>query len=302
MNDMRPILVAGRAGQLARCLVEQGRASGFAMIARGRPELDLAHPATAEQVVTAINPRAVVNAAAYTAVDQAETEPELAFTINRDGAAHLAAAAVRHGIPFIHVSTDYVFDGTKEAPYEENDAPSPLNVYGRSKLEGELAVRERNPAALVLRTSSVYSPYGHNFVRTMLRLAEIRDEIRVVNDQKAAPTSASELAKAILAILKRLIENGVPEHGIYHLAGSGAATWFEFAAAIFSGSARRGWRAPKLAAISTAEYPTPAKRPMNSALNCDKALRAFGVRLPAWRESLENCLDRIAVNQESARC
>lgn len=302
MNDLGPILVAGRAGQLARCLVEEGRAHGFVVTACGRPELDLTNPETADQVVTAIGPRAVINAAAYTGVDQAEGEPELAFAINQDGAARLAAAAARRGIPFIHVSTDYVFDGAKGAPYDEEDVPSPLNVYGRSKLAGEVAVHEQNPAALVLRTSSVYSPYGHNFVRTMLRLAETRDEIRVVNDQKAAPTSASELAKAILAVVEKLIERGEGKNGIYHLAGSGAATWFEFASAIFASTARRGGRVPKLAAISAADYPTPARRPANSVLNCEKALRVFGVRLPAWREALENCLDRIGVSQENVRC
>jgi dTDP-4-dehydrorhamnose reductase len=303
MGDARPILVAGRAGQLARCLVEEGRASGLDLIAKGRPELDLEDAEAAEQIVAEVKPRAIVNAAAYTAVDQAEAETGRALAINRDGAARLAAAAARHGIPFVHISTDYVFDGRKGMPYDENDAPSPLNAYGRSKLEGEFVVQDKNPAAVILRTSSVYSPYGHNFVRTMLRLGETRDVIRVVNDQIASPTSAIDLAKAMFPIVKQMRDDADRFAGIYHLAGDGAATWFDFASAIFAGSARRGGRAPKLQPIPAAEYRTSARRPANSALDCSKAERVFGVRLPPWRESLETCLDRIAAeSREHARC
>jgi dTDP-4-dehydrorhamnose reductase len=302
MDDARPILVIGRAGQLARCLVEEARARDMIVVARSRPEFDLADADAAERLVAEIEPRAVVNAAAYTGVDQAETEVAKAFAINRDGAARLAAAAARHGAPFVHVSTDYVFDGRKAAPYDEEDTPAPLNIYGQSKLEGEMAVRANHPAAIVVRTSSVYSPYGHNFVRTMLRLAETLDVINVVNDQRASPTSAADLAGAMLTILRQMLGGGA-RSGIYHLAGDGAVSWFDFASAIFASSARRGSRVPRLEPIATSAYPAAAMRPANSALNCHKAGRAFGVRLPAWRDSLEVCLDRLATaSRENARC
>ena len=200
------------------------------------------------------------------------------------------------------MSTDYVFDGLKGAPYIEEDAPAPLNVYGRSKLEGEQAVRENNPAAVIVRTSGVYSPWGQNFVRTMLGLAETRDVVTVVNDQMLAPTSALDLARAMLTIAGRTVaEDG--HAGIYHLAGSGAVTWFDFATAIFTGAARRGWHVPRVDPIASADFPRAAKRPANSALDCGKAERTFGVRLRPWRESVEACLERLTVpRQESARC
>jgi dTDP-4-dehydrorhamnose reductase len=302
MRNARPILVIGRAGQLARCLVDEARAGDMLAVARGRPEFDLADVDAAEHILAEIEPQAVVNAAAYTAVDQAETEAAKAFAINRDGAARLAAAAARYGVPFVHVSTDYVFDGRKAVPYDEEDAPAPLNVYGRSKLEGEIAVRTNHPAAVIVRTSSVYSPYGHNFVRTMLRLAETRDVLRVVEDQKAAPTFAADLARAMLTIVQQIIGGGA-RGGVYHLAGGGATSWFDFASAIFASSARRGNRVPKLEPIAASAYPTAAVRPANSVLDCHKVERTFGLRLPAWQDSLEACLDRITgVSRENARC
>lgn len=302
MRDARPILVVGQAGQLARCLVEEARAEGIAVIARGRPEFDLEDADATNRIVAEVAPQAILNAAAYTAVDQAESEVAKAFAINRDGAARLAAAAARHGLPFLHVSTDYVFNGRKGGPYNEEDATAPLNVYGRSKLAGEVAVRESNPAALIVRTSSVYSPYGHNFVRTMLRLAETRDMVKVVNDQTAAPTSAADLAKALLTIMQQLCGEGATG-GLYHVAGSGATTWFDFAAAIFANSARRADRVPSLEPILTSGYPTVAARPANSVLDCRKAAQVFGIRLPAWPSSLEACLDRIAaMNRENTQC
>ena len=292
MRDAGPILVVGQAGQLARCLVEEARAEGIAVIAKGRPEFDVEDAEAANRIVAAVAPRAIVNTAAYTAVDRAESEVAKAFAINRDGAARLAAAAARQGVPFVHVSTDYVFDGRKSAPYDEEDLPAPLSVYGRSKLEGEIAVREQNPTALILRTSGVYSAYGQNFVRTMLRLAETQEAVRVVNDQRAAPTFAPDLAKAMLAIVRQVIGHSAPG-GMYHLAGSGAAAWSDFAAAIFAGSARRGNRVPKLLPIPASAFAAAAVRPANSVLDCHKVEQAFGVRLPLWQASLETCLDRI---------
>src|SRR3984893_12655955 len=232
MRDRRPIVVAGRSGQLARGLVEAAAAAGIPLLARGRPEFDLQDAGAAERIVGQIKPRAIINAAAYTAVDKAESEPVRAFAINRDGAARVAAAAARHGIPLLHVSTDYVFDGLKGAPYDEEDAPAPVNVYGRSTLEGAKALRKNNPAAVIVRTSGVYSPWGHNFVRTMLGLAETRDVVTVVDDQMLTPTSAIDLARALLTIAGRTVAEGERHAGVYHLAGSGAVTWFELATAI----------------------------------------------------------------------
>jgi dTDP-4-dehydrorhamnose reductase len=298
-----PILVAGKTGQLARSLAEEGRLRGVPLIALGRPYLDLADAGSVEHAVADAAPRAIINAAAYTAVDRAEAEPALAFTLNRDGAARLAAAAARRGVPFIHVSTDYVFDGSKNAPYCEDDAPSPLGVYGRSKLEGERAVRDAYPSAVVVRASWLYSRHGRNFVTTMLQLGETREVVRVVDDQHGAPTAASDLGRAILDLVERM--NGVDGQrhaaGLYHLTARGETTWHGFAAAIFAGWARRGRRVPQLQPITTANYPTAARRPNNSRLDCGKIERAFGLRLPAWQESLESCLDEIAQACAEAR-
>jgi dTDP-4-dehydrorhamnose reductase len=205
-------------------------------------------------------------------------------------------------VPFIHVSTDYVFDGRKDGAYVEEDAASPLGVYGRSKLEGESAVRAACPAGVILRTSWVYSPFGQNFVTTMLRLAETREKVQVVDDQHGAPTAAFDLADAILDLVEALAAARDREAGgIYHLAAAGETTWHGFAAAIFAGWARRGRRVPALEAITTAQYPTAARRPANSRLDCSKAARAFGLRLPPWRSSLERCLDELALARAEAQ-
>jgi dTDP-4-dehydrorhamnose reductase len=298
-----PILVAGKTGQLARSLAEEGRLRGVPLIAQGRRHLDLADAGSVDRAVAAAAPRAIINAAAYTAVDQAEAEPALAFALNRDGAARLAAAAARRGVPFIHVSTDYVFDGTKDAPYREDDAPSPLGVYGRSKLEGERAVRDACPAGVVVRTSWLYSRYGRNFLTTMLQFGETREVVRVVDDQHGAPTAARDLARAILDLVERM--NGAHGQGyaagLYHLTARGETTWHGFAAAIFSGWARRGGRVPRLQPITTGDYPTVARRPTNSRLDCGKIERAFGLRLPVWQDALESCLDEIAQARVEAR-
>jgi dTDP-4-dehydrorhamnose reductase len=301
MQNIRPFLVAGRTGQLARAMVALADERKVPLIALERPELDLSDTESIDQVVGAHFPRAIVNAAAYTLVDKAESEPDMAFKINGDGAACLAQAAARLRVPFIHVSTDYVFDGNKATPYLEDDRPSPLSIYGQSKREGEIAVLDSYPAAVVIRTSWVYSSYGQNFVKTMLRLAETKDHIRVVDDQRGAPTSARDLAQAILAIVGQI--EGLPEGnrgGIYHLTAAGETTWYGFAAAIFAGWASRGKQVPLLEAITTADYPTPARRPANSRLDCSKAARVFGIRLPPWQQSLEICLDELAIREMSA--
>jgi len=298
----RPIFVAGKSGQLARCLRELAAKDGFPLVAFGRPEFDLGGDADVEQVIARLAPAAIINAAAYTMVDQAEAEPEVARAINRDGAIRLAVAARSRNIPFVHISTDYVFDGTKPSPYSEEDQPAPLNVYGRSKYEGEVAVFNAYPQAVVVRTSWVYSPYGHNFVRTMLRLAT-QPAVRVVNDQRGTPTSASDLAAAVLEIVRQLRSDcSGDKSGIYHLAGQGETTWHDFAGTIFASLARRGHRVPKVNAITTADYPTPANRPRNSCLDSSKAHRTFRVQLAPWQVSVERCLDRIVAPVESPAC
>jgi dTDP-4-dehydrorhamnose reductase len=299
----KPVLVAGKSGQLARCLRDAAVLRNVPMVAVGRPELDLESGEGIDRAIAAVKPSAIVNAAAYTAVDRADAESECAFAVNCAGAALLADAAARRGIPFIQISTDYVFDGSKRSPYREDDVPAPLNVYGASKLASETAVLKACPGAAVIRTSWVYSPYGNNFVRTMLRLSETQPVVRVVDDQRGTPTSAADLAAAILAIVERLRSaDRCDNAGIYHLAGDGETSWHGFAAAIFASLARRGRRVPELQAITTAEYPTPTRRPKNSCLDPSKAERIFGVRLPPWRSSLEACLDRLETPKELHAC
>ena len=299
----KPILVAGKSGQLARCLRDSAVLRNVPMVAVGRPELDLENGEGIDRVMAAVEPSAIVNAAAYTAVDRAEAEPARAFRVNCDGAALLADGAARRGIPFIQISTDYVFDGSQRWPYREDDIPAPLNVYGSSKLASETAVLKACRRAVVIRTSWLYSPYGNNFVRTMQRLSEKQPTVRVVDDQRGTPTSAADLAVAILAIVERLRSaNGGEKVGIYHLAGEGETSWYGFAVAIFTSLARRGRRVSGLQAITTAEYPSPARRPQNSCLNSSKAERIFGVRLTPWRTSLEACLDQLETPEELRAC
>jgi dTDP-4-dehydrorhamnose reductase len=299
---MRPILVAGKNGQLARCLADVGGQRAVPIFSTERPEFDLEDSRSIERVVTAIFPRAIVNAAAYTAVDLAESNAERAFAVNRDGAGQLAATARRLDIPFIHISTDYVFDGRKSVPYCEDDTPSPLGVYGQSKLEGEMAVMNANADSLVLRTAWLYSAYGTNFVKTMLRLAGTHDLVRVVDDQLGAPTSACVLASAVLVAIAQVLEKKVQvEPGIYHVTAAGETTWFGFASAIFAGWRERGRRVPRLEAITSADYPSAVKRPANSRLDCAKFQRTFGTCLPLWSTSLGACLDILADDQREAR-
>ena len=283
------ILVTGRNGQLATALIEQAaKWPGNDVIAMGRPELDFEDLASIGPAIAGMRPDLVVNAAAYTAVDKAEQEAEKAFAVNRDGAAAAAAAAARLAVPFIHISTDYVYPGTKPEPYVESDATGPLGVYARSKLEGEIAVRAAHPSALILRTSWVYSPFGANFVKTMLRIGKDRAEVSVVDDQIGNPTSALDLAEAILRIAP-----GLDAGGTYHLCGSGDVTWCGFAREIFVLSKARGGPAAEVKAITTADYPTPARRPANSRMSTDAFAARFGFRLRPWQEALAETVARL---------
>jgi dTDP-4-dehydrorhamnose reductase len=289
------ILVAGGQGQLARALVEAARGRPRVRVeALGRPQLDLSRTDSVARAVESAKPDLIVNAAAYTAVDKAESETEMAFAVNRDGAGALAAAARAANAPIIHISTDYVFDGRKSGAWVETDATNPLGAYGRSKLAGELAVVAANPRHVILRTAWLYAPYGSNFLRTMLRLARERPELRVVADQHGQPTYVPHLAEAVLAIAASLEdEQRRNPWGTYHAAARGEATWHAFASAIVRAGARLGVPQVPVVAITTAEYPTPAARPANSRLDCSKLERTFGIRLPHWHEGLAECIAEL---------
>lgn len=289
------MLVVGREGQVARALAERGPALGADVELVGRPELDLADPASVARALTRRRADVVVNAAAYTAVDRAESEEALATAINGPRAGAVAAAARAIGAPVLHLSTDYVFDGLLNRPYREDDAPRPTSAYGRSKLVGEGAVAAANKAHLILRTARVYSPFGANFVKTMLRLGETRAEVGVVADQSGSPTSALDIADALVVIAKRCAAAGKVEDfaGLYHMSGVGEATWADFAEAIFELAQQRGRSPVTVRRISTADYPTAARRPANSRPDNAKLARIFGLRLPAWRESLQPVVSRL---------
>jgi dTDP-4-dehydrorhamnose reductase len=289
------ILVTGGGGQLARAL--GAAAGGRDLRVVGRPDWDFDRVARLPALLAAARPGLVINAAAHTAVDRAESEADAAYRANRDGPAVLAAYCAAAGIPLIHVSTDFVFDGTKGAPYAEDDAPNPAGVYGASKLAGERAVLAVCPRAIVLRTSWVYAATGKNFVLTMLALAKTRDHLRVVADQRGCPTAADDLADAILGIADIIARDGWQDRfaGVYHAAGAGETTWHGLASAAIARAGAFGHPQPKLIeAITTAEYPTPARRPADSRLDCGKLARVFGLTLPAWEVALDRTIARAA--------
>ncbi|HXD02846.1 MAG TPA: dTDP-4-dehydrorhamnose reductase [Novosphingobium sp.] len=290
------IVVSGVAGQVARSLVERGMALGHVVLPLGRPHLDLAsgEAEAIRAVLEMTRPEAIVSAAAYTAVDKAESEPELAFAVNAIGAGHVAEAAAALNVPLVQLSTDYVFSGDGSRAWREDDPTGPQGVYGASKLAGERAVLAACPNSAVLRTAWVYSPFGSNFVKTMLRLAETRDEVGVVADQIGNPTSALDIADGVLAVVANLIGRADPAlRGVFHMAGAGEASWADLAEAVFAASAVRGGPAAQVRRIATSDYPTPARRPANSRLDCTRLAGIHGVRLPQWRGSLETVIDRL---------
>lgn len=295
------ILVLGSNGQLGFELMRAGWAPGTEVAGLPYPEFDVTRPGDVEAAVAAHAPDLVVNATAHTAVDKAESEADLAFIINRDGPAAMASACAARGLPLIHVSTDYVFDGTKPTPYVEEDPIAPIGVYGASKAAGEAAVRTGTVRHVILRTSWVYSAYGNNFVKTMLRFGRERDEMRVVADQTGGPTAAADLAAAIVTIANRIAAGeGDALWGTYHLTGGGVTTWHGFAERIFQRLEERTGKRPRLVAIATADYPTPARRPANSRLDCTKARERLGVACPPWEESLDRVLDELFTNPPQA--
>jgi dTDP-4-dehydrorhamnose reductase len=295
------ILVIGETGQVARSLVQEAGRRGVELLAAGRPTVDLQDAASIVAALDRVKPSLVVNAAAYTAVDKAETEPELAFAANGDGVGHLGFECARRDIPVVHLSTDYVFDGAKPSAYVETDPVAPINVYGQSKLAGETKLRETHAKHIIIRTAWVYSPFGANFLKTMLRVGSSRPEVSVVNDQRGNPTYAPHLAEAILAIAERLQKHdNAGLWGTYHAAGAGDATWYEFAATIFDAGRRLGLPLGSAVPITTEQYPTPAKRPANSRLDCSLLQQRFGVQLPDWRLGTRACIEQL-VGQEQPR-
>ena len=285
------VLVIGQIGQLAQSLVAAASVRGMPLVTAGRPQLDLLDADSVGSVVDAVAPSFVINAAAYTAVDKAETEPDVAHAINAKAVEQLAQACSRRGIGLLHVSTDYVFNGRGEAAYRENDPVGPINAYGRSKLAGEELLRQTLDKHLVVRTAWVHSPYGSNFLKTMLRLATSRPEVSVVSDQLGNPTYAPHLAVTLLEMVRQVQDAGSDAPwGTYHATGDGEASWYEFASAIFDEARRNGLDVGRVLPITAAQYPTPAARPANSRLDCSLLRETFGLALPHWRVGTEECV------------
>jgi dTDP-4-dehydrorhamnose reductase len=292
------VLVTGAEGQLARSLVERARGrSDIRLVAVGRPQLDLAVAGSAAAAIEALRPQVVINAAAYTAVDKAEDEPELAFRINSEGAGEVAAAAAGAGATVVQISTDYVFDGRGQGPYDESSPTNPLGVYGRSKLEGEQRVRAAGPRHAIVRTAWVYSPFGSNFVKTMMAAARTRDLMNVVADQVGSPTSAFDLADGLLSMAAKWNDEADHELGeTYHLAGAGQTSWCGLAEFVMCECRERSLAAAEIHPIQTADWPTKAVRPANSVLDSRKFEREFDYAMPAWRPAVSQVVARLAAD------
>jgi dTDP-4-dehydrorhamnose reductase len=288
------LLIIGSNGQLGWELVRQCRETGLDCHALDYPDIDLRDHGAIEPCLAPLSFDAVVNAAAYTAVDRAESEPDLAMAVNRDGPMSLAHICRKRRIPLVHVSTDYVFDGSKTGAYSEEDPIAPLGVYGRSKADGESKVRENLAEHLILRTAWLYGVHGQNFVKTMLKLGRERNTLRVVDDQRGCPTFAADLASAILSVYPVMCERRIVEWGTYHYCGGGAASWHEFAETIFAiARNHEALKVKEVTSIPSSEYPTPAKRPANSVLDCSKIENRLGILQRPWRDSLKEMLDRL---------
>jgi dTDP-4-dehydrorhamnose reductase len=281
---LKPILVTGGTGQVGTALRQSGSTFGVEIVAPGRDALDLTSPASIEAAVGSRDWAAVINCAAYTAVDKAESEADAAYAVNAVAPELLALATAAHGVRLLHVSTDYVFDGSRPGFYAEDDPVAPLGVYGASKEAGERGARAANPDHVVLRTAWVVSPWGHNFVKTMLRLGAERKQLRVVDDQRGCPTSAADIAETLLTIATQ----GGPA-GTYHFVNAGEASWCELARFVFD----RAGMDVAVEAITTADYPTPARRPANSRLSTDKLQRIFGIRPRPWQDAVGEVVDTL---------
>jgi dTDP-4-dehydrorhamnose reductase len=286
------ILVFGAGGQIGREVCRAAWPPRYAILPLDRKAVDITKSAAVSAILDRETPDLAINLAAFTAVDRAESEPEAAWAVNCAGAAHIAAACDESATPLIHLSTDYVFDGRKTEPYREGDAVGPLGVYGRSKEAGERAVRAAAAWHVILRTAWVFGAYGANFVKTMLRFAAQRPVLRVVADQRGCPTAAADIAAALIVIAE-YIERSEAKWGTYHFVGAGAASWHGFAEAIFDLAAPQLAARPQVEPISTDQYPTPARRPMNSVLDCRKIAEAFGIRPPPWRAGLASVVREV---------
>ena len=286
------ILVFGASGQIGREVYRAAWPPRYAILPLDRKAVDITKSAAVSAMLARETPDLVINLAAYTAVDRAESEPEAAWAANCAGAAHIAGACDESATPLVHLSTDYVFDGRKTGPYREEDAVGPLGVYGRSKEAGERAVRAAVARHMILRTAWVFGAYGANFVKTMLRLAAERPVLRVVADQRGCPTAAADIAAALMVIAAH-IERGEAKWGTYHFVGAGAASWHSFAQAIFDQAAPQLAACPQVEPITTEQYPTPARRPMNSVLDCRKIEEVFGILSPPWRTALATVIREL---------
>jgi dTDP-4-dehydrorhamnose reductase len=289
------LVVTGREGQLAQSLIERCQGAGVEIVCLARPRFDLLAPDAVARAIEAADGDVVINAAAYTAVDKAESEPDLAMRVNGDGAGAVAAGAARAGRPVVQISTDYVFDGALDRPYREDDPVAPASAYGRTKLAGENQVARANPRHVIARTAWIFSPFGQNFLKTMLRLGLTRDSVSVVGDQWGAPSSALAIADALIAIARRLVAEPQNESlfGTFHVTGSDYTNWAGFAEVILSEAVALGRAPVAVVPISTAQYPTPAARPANSRLDVGKLRRIFGIALPEWRGAAQDCVRRL---------
>jgi len=290
------ILLTGAAGQVGQEVVRQASAPGVEVVPTDVAELDITSLQAVEVAIARHRPQLVINAAAYTAVDRAESEDEraLVFAVNRDGPAHLAQSCAVHGIPLFHISTDYVYDGSGQTPWRESDPTGPLGAHSQSKLEGDSAVIAALPAHLILRVSWVFSAHGQNFVKTMLRLGKEREELRVVADQVGGPTSASDIAAALLDLARRYHEQGTLPWGLYNFCGEPVTSWHGFAEEIFAQARQRTeLKIRSVIPIATADYPTPARRPANSRLDTTLARTRLGLSIPDWRVSLNTVLHEL---------
>lgn len=291
------ILVTGAQGQVGHALMGQApehlQVTGLAST-----ELDIRDPLAVEQCIARLQPRLIINAAAYTAVDKAESDAAQAYAVNAEGVANLARSATRHGAGVLHISTDYVFAGDSPQPYREDAPTAPINVYGASKLAGEQLLRELCPQSLILRTSWVFGSHGNNFVKTMLRLARERDELSVVDDQLGCPTSANSIAAALWSLSASYLAQGSLPWGIYHFSGQPACSWYAFAEEVFRQAASLNIleRQPRLYRMTTKDYPTPARRPLYSVLDSQCTYRKLHLEMPSWTRDLYNCLRTLKAN------
>ena len=294
------ILITGGSGQVGRSLLSQQAVLPLPCVAPSSRDFDLADRQSITHYLQSNTLSAIINAGAYTAVDQAESNPDRAKAINADAPEMLADYCKVHDIPLIHISTDYVFAGDKKTPYNEQDETDPLGVYGQTKLAGEQAILSSGCRAVILRTAWVVSPFGKNFIKTMLRLADMREEISVVADQKGCPTGAQDLAGAVLGIASRLIRNKDCSIGLYHCTNQGETTWADLARFVMAESAQLNGPSAIIKSITTAEYPTPANRPLNSLLSCRKLKQDFGLEMRTWQDMVKEVVAAILNNERQA--